>query len=435
MNSTIFNPGVFTALLLVGAGVWEASAAGDFRVGAGKRDITPKEPVPMWGYGGRRDALSTGIIDPLHAAALVIQAGSNKLAIVGLDLGRSPGEKALQNIRQRIKAEAAIEFSFIAGSHTHHAPVLELTDQPDKGKGKFDAAIRYYKEMEDGIVAAILEANSKLAPAKMAVGSVRLEGFNRNRHTKIEPKPVDRELAVMRFDNLAGKPLALLVNFAAHPTMIPASTLQFSADYVGAMKAATEKELGAPAIFVPGAGGDLSVNQGTNKGYQAFGQALSREVIKLATALSAKEVAEPSLEVREERFKFTSRTDLSNPLTRAAYGVAFFPELVENYADEYAEGVRPRLTVALLNGEIALVGVSGEFFCNHALRLKERARVKQLFFFGYCNGYHQYFPTIEAVAEGGYGADSAVAPAEAGAGEQIMNTALIRIYQMLGKTK
>src|SRR5262249_35914988 len=70
---------------------------------------------------------------------------------------------------------------------------------------------------------------------------------------------------------------------------------------------------------------------------------------------------------------------------------------------------RPQwLTVALLNGEIAMAGVSGEFFSNHSIRLKELARVKQLFFFGYCNGYHQYFPTIEAVAEGGYGADNQV---------------------------
>jgi hypothetical protein len=61
--------------------------------------------------------------------------------------------------------------------------------------------------------------------------------------------------------------------------------------------------------------------------------------------------------------------------------------------------------------------------------------VKQLFFFGYCNGYHQYFPTIEAVAEGGYGADNTVSPVAIGAGEQIMDAALMRIYQMLGKIK
>ena len=94
--------------------------------------------------------------------------------------------------------------------------------------------------------------------------------------------------------------------------------------------------------------------------------------------------------------KFSRAAIASNPLVRATYALAFFPELIPNFADEYADGVRPRLTVALLNGDIALVGVSGEFFSNHSIRLKERARVKQLFFFGYCNGYHQYFPTIEA---------------------------------------
>lgn len=389
----------------------------------------------MWGYGARHDALSAGVLDPLYAVALVIQADTNKLAIVGLDLGRAPSERSLQNIRQRIKAETGIEYSFIAGSHTHHGPVLELTDAEGKGKGKFDAAIRYCQQLEDGIVAAIVEANSKLTPAKMATGTVKLDGFNRNRHTKLEPKPVDRELAVMRFDDPSGKPIAVLANFAAHPTLVPASTLKFSADYVGAMKTAVEKATGAMAIFLQGASGDMSANAGSNKGYEAFGEALASEVVKLATSLTTREVDHPSLAIREERMKFTSRTDLSNPVTRAAYSVAFFPELVGNYADEYTDGVRPRLTVALLNGDLALVGVSGEFFCNHAIRLKERARVKQVFFFGYCNGYHQYFPTIEAAAEGGYGADNAVAPAEVGAGEQVMNAALIWIYQMLGKAK
>jgi hypothetical protein len=407
----------------------------NFEVGAGRRDITPREPVPMWGYGDRHDALSDGVLDPLYADALVIQAGGKKIAIVGLDLGRAPAEASLQKIRRRIKEQTGIEDSIIAGSHTHHGPVLELTDQEGKGRGRFDAALRYYGQLEDGIVAAIVEANSRLAPARMAVGSVQLEGFNRNRHTHIEPKPSDRELAVMRFDDAAGKPLAILVNFAAHPTMLPARTLKFSADYVGALKAEVTKETGAAAIFMQGAAGDQSVNEGPNKGYQAFGQALAREAVKLAMSLTPQEVPHPSLECREERLRFTARTDFANPLVRAAYEKAFFPELVPNYIDEYADGVRPRLTVALLNGDIALLGVSGEFFSNHAIRLKARARVKQLFFFGYANGYHQYFPTIEAVAEGGYGADNAVSPVAVGAGEHIMNTALIWIYQMLGRIK
>jgi neutral ceramidase len=405
------------------------------QVGTGRRDITPREPLPMWGYGERHDVLSTGVLDPLCADALVIQAGGRKIAIVGLDLGRAPAEASLQHIRERIRSQAGIENSIIAGSHTHHGPVLELTDQEGKGKGRFDAALRYYRQMEDGIVSAILEANSRLAPARLAVGSEQLDGFNRNRHTKIEPKPGDRELAVMRFDAASGKPVAILVNFAAHPTMLPPRLLKFSADYVGVLKAEVANETGAAAIFMQGAAGDQSVNEGPNQGYQAFGQALAHKAVKLAKSLEPREVAQASLECREERLRFDSRVDFGNPVVKAAYAKAFFPELIPNYMDEYAGGIRPRLTVALLNHEIAFVAVSGEFFSNHAIRLKQRARVRQLFFFGYANGYHQYFPTIEAVAEGGYGADSAVSPVAVGAGERIMDTALIRIYQMLGRIR
>lgn len=389
----------------------------------------------MWGYGARHDALSAGLLDPLYAEAIVIQVGDTKIAVVGLDLGRSPSERSLQNIRRRIKDEAGIAHSFIAGSHTHHGPVLELSDEEGKGKNRFDAMLRYYKQMENQITRAILEANTKLTPAKMAAGSIQLAAFNRNRHTKIQPKPSDRELAVMRFDDMAGKTLALLVNFAAHPTMIPAATLRFSADFVGAMKQTVSTEMKANVIFMQGAAGDQSVNEGSNKGYEEFGRALGREAVKLASGLRTAGVAQPSLQVREDRFKFTARINLADSQVRTLYEKAFFPELIANYIDEYADGIRPRLTVALLNKEVAFVGVSGEFFSNHSLRLKERARVKQLFYFGYCNGYHQYFPTIEAVAEGGYGADSQVSPATVGAGEQMMDTALVWIYQMLGRIK
>jgi neutral ceramidase len=435
MNSHRFG----TTCLALGLGVVLASkglaAEAVFKAGAAKRDITPQEATPMWGYGARHDQLSVGTLDSLQAAAVVIQAGDKKIAIVGLDLGRSPSEKSLQNIRQRIKSEAGIEHSFIAGSHTHHGPVLELSDEDGKGKGRFDAALRYYIQLEDAIVAAIVEADRKLTPAKFATGAIDLNGFNRNRHTKLQPKPLDRTLTVMRLDDDSDKPLAVLVNFTGHPTSVPAQTLKFSADYVGAMKATVEKEFGGTAVFMQGASGDVSINKGTNADHVAFGETLGREVVKLASSLQPAVVAKPLLEVREERFRFESRTDLKNPVLRAGYALAFFPELVANFADEYADGVRPRLTVALLNGDTALVGVSGEFFCQHANRLRERARVGRLFFFGYCNGYHQYFPTIEAAAEGGYGADNQVAPAAVGAGEQLMNTALTWVYQMQGKLK
>ena len=100
---------------------------------------------------------------------------------------------------------------------------------------------------------------------------------------------------------------------------------------------------------------------------------------------------------------------------------------------EFEYGNCPELNTILLNEEIALVGASGEFFCDHSNRLKERSLLPTTLFFGYCNGHNLYFPTIEAVSLGGYGADSTVAPVEIGAGEEMMNRALINIYTLAKK--
>ena len=149
------------------------------------------------------------------------------------------------------------------------------------------------------------------------------------------------------------------------------------------------------------------------------------------TSGSSRQVpAAPTLRLAEDDFTFRSRVDLANPFTRTTLNSAFFPALIAFYEREYRTGVRPHLSVALLNGRIGFVGVSGEVFCAHSLHLKRRARLDHLFFLGYCNDYQQYFPTIEAVAEGGYGTEPFTAPSEVGAGRAHHGPALIHLYQM-----
>ena len=270
-------------------------------------------------------------------------------------------------------------------------------------------------------------------PAVAAAGSRELAGFNRNRHSKLEPVPVDRRLGVLRLDAAeTGDTLTVLVNFTVHPTSIPDDTMTFSADFIGSLRNVVEEKMGGTAVFMQGASGDLSTDR-NGQDYLAYGRALGREAADLAASLEMQPVKRASLKVREERFDFASRVNFQNPLIVGVYSLAFFPELVANFVAEYADGIRPRITVAVVNNSIALVGGSGEFFCQHAMRLRARARVDELFFFGYCNGYHQYFPTIEAAAEGGYGADTQVAPAEVGAGETMMNAALAWIFELQGE--
>jgi neutral ceramidase len=413
----------FLILLIWCVGV-DAARADELRAGAAKVVITPPTGYPMWGYAARRDAPSVGVLDPLHARALVLAVGDEKIAIVSLDLGRAPARDSTAAIRATVK-KAGIEHIFLCASHTHHGPVLELDNWPDAKKP-------YIRELEQKLADVILEANKALKPARIGVASKETK-CNRNRHSQRDDKPVDPELLVLRVADADGKPIAHAVNFAAHATMQDGKVKKFSADYPGALAAVVEKETGAPCLFLQGAAGDLSTNPGDEAGPTKFGQALGREVLALSKAVRCTAPEKPTLAAREDDFQFKSRIDLSKPLIRAAYNKAFFPDLIAFYEREYRDGVRPHLTTALLDGNVGFVGVSGEFFCGHALSLKRRARLEHVFFLGYCNDYQQYFPTIEAAAEGGYGADVMVSPVEIGAGEKVMDQALIQLYKMQGK--
>jgi hypothetical protein len=399
------------------------AAAEDLKAGAAKTDITPPTGYAMWGYAARHDQPSEGVRDPLRARALVLTVGKERIALVSLDLGRAPTRQSMVRIRNRAKDEVGIEHLFVVGSHTHHGPVIELDDWPASEKS-------YVSELERKLGDLIAAAAKDLRPARLGVAAKDVP-FNRNRHSKRDDKPVDRQLLVLRVEDLDGKPIAHAVNFAAHPTMLATELRKFSADYPGALAALVEKETGVPCLFLQGAAGDLSPNSEKGDTPEKFGQALGQEVLALARTIRCR--GAKKLLAREEDLEFKCRVDLDKALIRAAVENAFFPKLVEFYRQEYRQGVRPHLVVAVLDDGIGLVGVSGEFFCGHALALKRRARLEHLFFLGYCNDYQQYFPTIEAASEGGYGTDPFTASAELGAGEQIMDRTLLHLYQMRGK--
>ena len=395
----------------------------DFEAGAAKIEITPPIGYPMWGYSSRKDKPSAGVRDPLNARALVLKSGNGKIALVSLDLGRAPTRDSMKRIRDALKDSGFAEI-FLVASHTHHGPVIEIETWPKEGKP-------YVRELEEKLVAVIRKADAARKPARYGVGSTEVT-FNRNRQSKRKDAPVDRELAVLRVEDAEGKPIAHAVNFAAHPTMLPANLMQFSADFPGAMAKRVEAETVVPCLFLQGAAGDLSANPPEGvKGPDEFGKTLGDSALSLAKEIKMNGKG-TSLVTRREEFKFEIVIDVNNVLVRAALEQAFFPDLIAFFQKEYAGGVRPVISTAVLDGSLGFVGVSGEFFSEHALSLKRRARLPHLFVLGYCNDYQQYFPTIQAVSEGGYGTGLPVAVTELGAGERMIDRALIHLYQLRG---
>lgn len=425
------------AILSVLLSTWTfAAEPGNFQVGYSDSDITPPVGLPMWGYGARHSAKATGAMDVLAARAVVIHAGHAKVAIVGLDLGRGPTNPMMSQIRKDIMDRAGIAYVMIAGSHTHHGPVIELTDEVGYGKGTFDEAVAYGRALPGMLTDVILAADKAAQPAQIGVGTHEDLQFNRNRHTKRRPKIVDPRLSVMRFDDTDGNPIAIVVNFAAHPTMSEVTDLRYSGDYPGHMARKVKNELEAGCVFMQGASGDMSVSPPEGiKGPQAFGEFMAGHVLELAAGIDTAPPEKPSVGGRVDSFLFRSRVDFQNTLIQLQYSMAFFPELIRNASRQFIKGIPAELNTVVLNGNIALAGSSGEFFSNHAIRLRDRTYLDHTLFFGYCNGHSLYFPTIEGVSEGGYGADAPVSPAEVGAGEQIMNRALMNIYELSGRIK
>ena len=112
-------------VLLVCLALARSSPAAELEAGAATTDITPPTGYPMWGYASRKDKPCEGVLDPLHARALVLKAGDAKVAVVSLDLGRAPTRGSMARIREALKPDGFAEL-FLVASHTHHGPVIEV---------------------------------------------------------------------------------------------------------------------------------------------------------------------------------------------------------------------------------------------------------------------------------------------------------------------
>ena len=106
--------------------------------------------------------------------------------------------------------------------------------------------------------------------------------------------------------------------------------------------------------------------------------------------------------------------------------LAFFPGSSNFYEREYREGVRPHMTTAYSIGRLGFVGVSGEPFTSHSIQLKRRARLDRLLpSLAIATITSNISRQSKRSPKEATGADTTVAPAEVGAGERIMDQALM----------
>ena len=433
--------GVAAILLLWGS----CTAHAELRASATKVDITPKTHEPMWGFEERTDP-STGTLDPLYARVLVLEAGGKRIAIVALDLGRSFGEPSLDHLEEVVSNSSGISCLLVSASHTHGAPVI---------KDEYDGAPPEWEQKALGeIAAAIQYAAGHLQDARIGTGTGSVFiGHNRLRAnhdgtvswfeqnpTMIPTSPVDPTVTVLRIDDRNGIPLAILINYACHPVVFGGDNSQYTADYPGVTNRFVEKAFGGSvqSFFLQGADGDINpyyavtpLRENAVKFRDWTGEQLGQEVVAVAKGIQTANEPSASVEFREETLHLKLRWDVEQ--FRAALIKTFGAKAIEQWGAPIRPVIDARVSAVLIDRQIAIIAVPGEPFVDFQESWRARCPVSTALFFGYTNGYHGYFPTIGAASRGGYGAASASTWVELGAGERMVDWALIQTYQMLGK--
>ncbi|MFN0172566.1 MAG: neutral/alkaline non-lysosomal ceramidase N-terminal domain-containing protein [Bryobacteraceae bacterium] len=409
--------------------------------GASAIEITPPAGFEMWGAAGRK-GFAEGALDPLYARTLVLKSGARSVALVTLDLGRTFSREQMDRVRQKALAKTGIQHVIFTASHTHTGPNI-LDDAFIT-----TAQQRWEPEALERVVRGIETAYRKRAPARLGVGlGASYVGYNRQdgpvrilskNLTRIRTSPQDPIVTVLRVDGPAGKPIAILVNYAAHPVILNHVT-RFSADFPGAMSAYVEKRIGATCLFAQGACGDINTHQVAAGGLVSeavrTGYELGRVVERVAGDIRTREGS--GLQIAEDEMTFPNRWDLGK-LKRLGALPTYHQWLATGRPIGYPpETIRAPVTTLLVNGMLAMVTMPGEPYVDLQIDLRERLPEVHTMLLGYANGYLGYLPTIRAAARDGvsYGANAWPTVVAVGAPERMLDRGVIRVLEFLGKLK
>ena len=419
-----------------------APAAG-LRAGIAKVEITPPPGEQMWGYESRTKP-ATGTLDPLYARVLVLEASSKRIGLVTVDLGRVFGSASLDQLRTAARRNG-ISCLLVTASHTHSGPVVQ--DEYRNGAPAWER-----KALSD-IEGALQRAAGNLVDARLGVGyGTAYIGHNRlkvnedgtvswfeTNQTQIPTAPVDPTVSILRVDRADGHPMAVLVNYSCHPVVFGPDNLRYSADYPGVMTRVIEGALGgdAMAFFLQGAPGDINpyyavtpLKEDAVGRREWTGKTLGEQAIRVIKNIQTEPDPNPSIEFVEEKLPMHIRWNIEGfrlGLKR------FLGDAYDQYVSRITPNIELPVTTVLINRRIALMTMPGEPFVDFQINWRQRCPVTHAFFLGYTNGYFGYLPTIRMASLGGYGAASASTWVEVGAGEHMVDRAVVHVYEMLGR--
>jgi neutral ceramidase len=390
---------ILITLLAVG---WPAVARAQLRAAAVKVDITPQTSQWLLGYQARQ---SDGVHDRIYHRVLALEAGNASFYLISSDFCLfSPNFN--DAVMRELRDKTGIDPTHVWWSvtHTHAAPEIGPPDMYKALLGRSDHEWDrdYTTLVTNALIDAVKAAHDTLEPARVSVATTTANANINRRARDVDGKislglnpdgPVDRQVNLIRVQKPDGTPMALVVNYAMHGTVMSGQNLKISGDAPGVVAAYVEEQLGGTVLYVNGAAGNIAPI------YSVYADAASGHLSQFRVLLGDRVLAAArAMPPGTDRVVIRHAQQIVETPRR---GDLAWPDELAAYATPDRQRIKLPLRFLAINDTV-IWSAPVEMFCDIAMNIRERSPFKQTFYFGYTNGWFGYLPTAKAFEEGGY---------------------------------
>ena len=423
-----------------------ASAQAELRVGAAKIDITPQQ-LPVLVNGSMRSRTTDQITTKIHARAIVVDDGVDRIGLVVVDsciLPRHLLDEAKNLAAQRTQLQP--ERIMISATHTHSAP-------SSIGALGTNADETYVPFLRQQLAESLVQAEQRLQPAQVGWGAVNAPQFTALRRWVLRPDkvredpfgnptvratmhaarnsddaigptgPEDPQLSLVAFKTPAGDPIAVLANFSMHYF---GSQPGISADYFGyfcqqleqtlVSQAGSENKSDVVALMSHGCSGDIwrrDYMPNSHQEKEATADTYSASLVELAMGAYHEASFRKDVDIAMEQAELAmnyrvpskQRLHWANEMVKELGGR--LPETQpEIYAREQVFLAKLQKTNIIVQairiGDIGIVTTPCETYALTGLKLKLQSPLENTMVIELANGGEGYIPPPEQHVLGGY---------------------------------
>lgn len=405
--------------------------------------IHPKHPVALIGKSSDYDFVH----DPLKVHVALFRS-KKRYAFISYDL-IAVDQTFLDRFIQRLNDFHKSYTCYIGAIHTHNAPAGTLdTSSPESPLYGLDYIFgprndEYIDYVIDQTIKAVHEAEKNFQNYQVDKKAFLLQDIGKNRNNpnlKGDPRCI-----VFRF--VSQRETNILFHFSCHPTVLKNNAL--SADLIGGIYEQLKKEC-RHVLFFNGDAGDISTRF-TRKG-TSFAEikrladrfmeqylAVDFEPVKETGNLIESKTGIWEIPLREPQdfskirsvIRVQKQESQSRAGNRMSRGDA---RLIESkleglrFAYEYAKHYQNRRSLKLRISSIHFFGEKiltfpGEIFSE---LIRKYDKLKDVYIFGYTNGYSMYFPDQQSFEQEVYEARASFL--NPGAGERLMDEVIDMFY-------